>query len=118
MCEAQQSEISDQRRVETLTPLDIMLGIEKSWFPCRFALRKHRVFSESLLDGCRITPIKLRYHQTKGSSCHGGETLSPIVVGPCEPGQTLTGAALSIVFSGACGDSVSLPVLLRSELNC
>ena len=47
----------------------------------------------------------------------GGETLSPIVVGPCEPGQTLTGAALSIVFSGACGDSVLLPVLLRTEVN-
>jgi hypothetical protein len=64
------------------------------------------------LDGCGITPIKLQDEVVTGS-----ETLSPIVVGPCEPGQTLTGAALSIVFSGACGDSVSLPVLLRSEVS-
>ena len=68
-------------------------------------------------SGKIIGRVPDRPDQTAGSIIAGGETLSPIVVGPCEPGQTLTGAALSIVFSGARGDSLSrLAASLLPEL--
>jgi hypothetical protein len=73
MCETNQSEFTRHRRVETLTPLDIMQWIEKSWFPCWSVLRKYRVSPEILLDGCRIAPIKLQDQVVTG-----GETLSQL----------------------------------------
>lgn len=46
----------------------------------------------------------------------GGESLPPIAMGPCEPGQVRKEAALSIASSCACGGRLSLPELRNPAL--